>query len=102
MHPLLRPVGGSHWDTEVVKQVPCGTPKTATQKLNVAAHLYGTQQVGKHTAEFTTHEMIEIHFIYLLKSQSIKVAKPLDEYCALLPYDESLRMFAAASDLIKA
>ena len=42
--------------------------------------------------------MIEVRRLYLLKGPPIEAAKPLDEYCALLPYGEALRRINAETD----
>lgn len=42
--------------------------------------------------------MIEVCRLYLLKGPPIEAAKPLDEYCALLPYGEALRRINAETD----
>ena len=103
-----------HWGTEDEKQAPNGTVATgddwglqeetqldsvtATRKLIVAARLYGREQVGSYAVEFAAHGMIEVHRVYLLKGPPIEAAKPLDEYCTLLPYSEVLRRIAAETD----
>ena len=103
-----------HWDTEDEKEAPNGTVATgddwglqresqldsvtATRKLIAASKLYGPEQVGNYAAEFAAHGMIEVHWIYLLKGPLIEAAKPLDEYCTLLPYAEALRRIGAQTD----
>ena len=71
---------------------------TATRKLIVAAQLYGREQVGSYATEFAAHGMIEVRWIYLLKGPPIEAAKPLDEYCKLLPYAEALRRIGEQTD----
>ena len=94
----------AHWNPMDKKRAPNGTVSagigrmqqgeiqldstSATKKLIAAAKLYGTELVGKHAAQFALHGMIEIQWTYLLKGPTIDVAKPLDEYCSLLPYRE--------------
>ena len=103
-----------HWNTEDEKEVPSGTVATgddwglqeetqldsvtATRKLIVAAKLYGREQVGSYATEFAAHGMIEVRWIYLLKGPPIEAAKPLDEYCKLLPYAEALRRIGEQTD----
>ena len=86
---------GEDWGLQSEKQLDS---VTATRKLISAAKLYGREQVGKQAVEYAAHGMIEVHKIYLLKSLPILVAKPLDEYCTLLPYSEALRRIEAESD----
>ncbi len=103
-----------HWNPEEEKPAPSGTVATgenwgiqrenqldttaATRKLIAAARLYGRESVGKYAAEFAVHGMIEVERIYLLKGPPIEMAKPLDEYCTLLPYREARRKIDAESD----
>ena len=103
-----------HWGTEDEKLAPNGTVATgddwglqeetqldsvaATRKLIAASKLYGPEQVGTYAAEFAAHGMIEVRKICLLKGPPIEAAKPLDEYCTLLPYAEALRRIGAQTD----
>ena len=103
-----------HWNPGDAKPVPDGTvatqdpwlrnaeaqldAATAARKLIAAARLYGSEEVGRYATDFAAHGMIEVHHIYLLKGPPIQAAKPLDECCMLLPYDEALRRIQAASD----
>ena len=103
-----------HWNSENDKSAPNGTiptaddwpvqhellldAATATRKLLAAAQLYGPERIAKHALEFAAHRMIEVHRFWLLKGPPIEVAKPLDDYCTLLPYAEALRRIAAESD----
>ena len=100
-----------HWSVEDEKLAPSGTVATgddwgvhsenqldsvaATRKLITGAKLYGPEQVGKYAAEFAEHGMIETRRTYLLKGPPTEAAKPLDEYCTLLPYSEALRRIEA-------
>ena len=102
-----------HWNPADNKQAPSGTvavgdglggqgdsqldAETASKKLIAAAKLYGSEQVGKYAVEFAAHGMVEVDWIYLLKGPPIKAAKPLDDYCTLLPYGEALRKIKAES-----
>ena len=103
-----------HWNPENKKQAPNGTVAVrdhwplhgetqldaapAARKLITAAMLYGQEQVGKCAVEFAAHGMIEVQWIYLMNGPSIEAARPLDEYCTLLPYSEALRKIDAESD----
>ncbi|MCY4381823.1 MAG: hypothetical protein OXE44_01580 [Nitrospinae bacterium] len=103
-----------HWNPEEEKPAPSGTvatgenwgiqresqldTTTATRKLIAAARLYGRESVGKYAAEFAVHGMIEVNRVYLLKGPPIEMAKPLDEYCTLLPYCEARRKIDAESN----
>ena len=103
-----------HWNPEDDKEAPNDTVATeddwglqredqldavtATRKLIAAAKLFGPEQVGKYSAEFAAHGMIEVRRIYLLKGPPIEIAKPLDEYCTLLPYSDALLRIGAETD----
>ncbi len=96
-----------HWDAERQTQPPAGTVSdgdkwgnqgevqldalTATFKLLLAAAGHGAETVAKCAVEFAAHGMIEIRIIYPLKAASVSNAKPLDDYCTLLPYQEALQ-----------
>ena len=104
----------SHWSTDKDHQTPSGTiptgqnwgvqsenqldDTTAARKLIVAAKLYGIEAVAKYADQFAAHGLVEVRRHWLLKGQPIESAKPLDDYCTLLPYDEALREIAAQSD----
>ena len=68
----------------------------STCKLLLAAVVHGTETVTKHALEFAEHGMIEVRSIYLLNGLSISNTKPLDDYCALLPYEEAMRRRVSA------
>ena len=103
-----------HWGSTGETQPPEGTAATAdqwglqsqapldaataTRKLIAAAKLYGQEQVGHHATAFATHGMIEVTCIYLLKGPPMGAAKPLDEYCTLLPHSEALERIGARTD----
>lgn len=103
-----------HWNMDAEKPAPNGTAATgdgwgarrenqlnsvtSTRKLITATKFYGPEQIGKYAAEFATHGMIEVHRIYLLKGPPMEAAKPLDEYCTLLPYSEALQRIGAETD----
>ena len=100
-----------HWDTERQTQPPAGTVSTgnewgnqgevqldaltATYKLLLATAKHGTETVAKYALEFATHGMIEVRSYYLLKGLPVSNAKPLDDYCTLLPYREALQKMNA-------
>ena len=64
---------------------------TAACKLLLAAAVHGAETVAKYAMEFAAHGMIEVRSFYLLKGASVSSAKPLDDYCTLLPYREALQ-----------
>ena len=96
-----------YWNAERQTHPPAGTVSTgdkqgnqgevqldalrATCKLLLAAVVHGTETVTKHALEFADHGMIEVRSIYLLNGLSVLNAKPLDSYCALLPYQKALQ-----------
>ena len=97
----------AHWDTERQTQPPAATVSTgddwgnqgevqldaltATCKLLLAAAGHGAETVAKYAMEFALHGMIEVRSFYLLKGLPVSNAKPLDDYCTLLPYREALQ-----------
>lgn len=96
-----------HWDTERQTEPPTGTVSigdewvyngevqldtlAAACKLLLAAAGHGAETVAKYSMEFAAHGMIEVRSFYLLKGASVSSAKPLDDYCTLLPYREALQ-----------
>ncbi len=102
-----------HWDTECQTQPPAGTVSTgdewgnqgevqldaltATCKLLLAAAGYGAETAAKYAMEFAAHGMIEVRSFYLLKGLPVSSAIPLDDYCSLVPYRESLEKVKAAA-----
>ncbi len=96
-----------YWNAERQTHPPAGTISTgdkqgnqgevqldalsATCKLLLAAVVHGTETVTKHALEFAEHGMIEVRSIYLLNGLSISNKKPLDDYCALVLYEEAMR-----------
>ena len=103
-----------HWNPEDDKEEPNGVVATgddwgiqkenqldsvtATKKLIAAAKLYGREKVGKCAVDFATHGMIEVRRVYLLKGSPIEAPKRLDNFCALLPYGETLQGISAETD----
>ena len=97
-----------HWDTERQTHPPAGTVSngddwgtngevqldavTAACKLLLAAAGHGAETVAKYAMGFAAHGMIEARSFYLLKGASVSSAKPLNDYCTLLPYREALQM----------
>lgn len=109
-HPALQAIQRwieVHWNAERPTQQPPGTvftnihsapqcephldEATASRKLIVAAARYGTETAAKYAIEFASHGMVEMRSIHLLKGPSVAKAKPLDNYCSLLPYREAVR-----------
>ena len=102
-----------HWDTERQTQPPAGTVSTgeelgnegevqldaltATCKLLLASAGHGADTVAKYAVEFAAHGMIEVRSFYLLKGLPVSNAKPLDDYCTLLPYREALEIVKAVA-----
>ena len=70
---------------------------TATCKLILAAAGHGTDTVARCAMEFSGHGMIEVRTFYLLKGLPMLNARPLDDYCNLLPYQEALGKITEAS-----
>ncbi len=102
-----------HWDAERQTHPPRGTvstgdkwgnqgevqldASTAACKLLLAAAGHGAETVVKYATEFAAHGMIEVRSFYLLKGRPVSNAKPLDDYCILLPYREALQKVTAAT-----
>ena len=99
-----------HWATGRQTQLPAGTVPindhvrqrdlqlddvTATCKLVLAAVVHGAQTAAKYALEFSQHDLIEVHRIYVLSGASVTSARPLDDYCTLLPYEDALRKVKA-------
>lgn len=96
-----------HWNPERQTQPPAGTVSdgeewghngevqldalAATCKLLLAAAGHGAETVSKYAMEFAAHGMIEVRSFYLLNGASVSSAKPLDDYCTLLPYAKALQ-----------
>ena len=103
----------THWDAVRKTQPPADTvstgdnrgnegetqidPMTAACKLLLAAAVHGAETVGKYAMEFSAHGMIEVRLFYLLKGLSVSNAKPLDDYCTLIPYREALEKARAVA-----
>ena len=103
-----------HWNPDTERPPPNGTVPaaddwlvqqevqldavTAARNLISAAKVYGPERIGRHAGEFAAHGMIEVHWFWLLKGPTIEVAKPLDDYCTLLPYAEALQRIEAESE----
>ena len=104
-----------HWDTERQTQPLAGTISTgdewgnqgeiqlnaltATCKLILAARDHGVETVAKHAMKFAAHGMIEVSSFYMVKGASISSAKPLDDYCTLLPYQDALQIVDTESSI---
>ena len=101
-----------HWETERQTHPPAGTvstgdkqgnqgevpldASTAACKMLLAAARHGAETVVKYAKEFAGHGMIEVRSFYLLKGRPVSNAKPLDDYCTLLPYREALQKVTVA------
>ncbi|MDE2707161.1 MAG: hypothetical protein OXI35_19010, partial [Gemmatimonadota bacterium] len=104
-----------HWDTERQTQPPSGTictgdkwgnqgevqldTLTATCKLILAARDHGVETVAKHAKKFVAHGMIEVSSFYMVNGASISSAKPLGDYCTLLPYQDALQIVDTESSI---
>ena len=102
-----------HWDTERPTQPPPTTitdpgalrqlgeaqldASSAACKLIVASTEHGTGTVAKLAREFAAHGMIESRSFYLLNGLPVTSARPLDDYCTLLPYPEALEAIRETS-----
>ena len=64
---------------------------TAACKLLLAAVEHGVEAVSRHALEFSKHGAVESYQVFFLRGLSITSARPLDDYCTLLPYGEALR-----------
>ena len=96
-----------HWDTERQTQPPASTVSTGDEwgnqgevqldaptaacKLLLAAAGHGAETVAKYAMGFAAHGMIEVRSFHLLKGLPISNARPLNDYCTILPYREALQ-----------
>ena len=63
----------------------------------MASTEHGTGTVAKLAREFAAHGMIESRSFYLLNGLPVTSARPLDDYCTLLPHPEALEAIRETS-----